>query len=489
MSSYLLGLLSGLGLVGFVIYLLVQLGQLLPALHLFFRVASRLSANAHRGREALFLERHIERVSRRLNQECPGVAPFAPKISWVGPSDVASLKDGEVVVCLSPGEETPGNLVRASLLYLNRGVLHQCRPYMPVDLSRALDLALARDIVSRQPEAQHILASQVIAPEVNASADKAKWFGMMDRLMSKGLMTGVYMPELSRFGLRLYPATAPSPGLSEEIAEFTYFVNRIARRYLREEHPLQYYSDHIRCAILLVAKSAKLEAVGDAYHWWRLLKDFREGADTVFILGLTSQGIQAARAIAARAMRLGLAVSRTESRFLVTAENGELEPHLVVQCAASPGVKGVGATPEEMCEGVARLVVPELADDRVEIVAVARVPGKMAKIALRPRFGQSDPSVLERACSPESARHVRQALEGESVDLVAWHSRSERFVWAALGGPEYVRPDDIVIDADRNYCLVGVANRELLSRLRGEAGVNVRLAEQLTGFRIDTTTA
>jgi len=487
MTEYLIGFASGFGLFGLTILALVQFGQLFPAMLLLYRLAAHLSAYARRGREALFLQRHIERVSRRLDQECPGVAPLAPKISWVGAADIARLRNGEVVICLAPGQEQPRNLVRASLLFLHRGVLRECRPYMPVDLSRSLDLALARDIVARQPDAQHILTADIIAPEIQASPDKQKWFGMMTRLVSKGFMTRIYLPELTRFGLRLYPATPPTDALAEEVKEFTYFVNRIARRELGEENPLQFNAENIRCAILLVAKRSKLDAVGDAYHWWRLLKDFREGADTVFIVSLTRQGTNAARAIAARAVRLGLASARTESRFLVTGENGEPEHHLVIQCATSPGLDGVSATPEEEAERVARVVIPELADDRVEIVAIARTPGKVTKIALRPRFGESDPDCLERACSPRAARSASDALEGEAVHLIPWHCRPEHFVWAALGSPRCITPDDILVDTETSYCVVTVATRDQLRLLRGENGVNVRLAEELTGFRIDAT--
>lgn len=488
MITYLLGVLSGFGLLGLTIAALLCFGQLLPALYLFYRLGSHFFSFARRGREALYLERHVERVSQRLNRECPGAAPFAPKIVWVGPSDLATVRDGEVLICLSPGTERPINLVRAAIQYLHRGVVHESRAYMPTQLSRSLDLALARDVVSHDPEAQHLLTAETIAPEIQTDSDKGKWFGMMDRLMAKGFMTRLYLPELARFGRRLYPATPPSASLSDELTEFTYFVNKIARRWEGEEHPLQFDGATIRCAVILVAKTWKLDSAGDAYHWWRLLKDFREGADTVFLIGLTPQGILATRAIAARAVRVGLVARRTESRFIITRDDGQPDHRIVIQCAASPTIADVSATPEEEVENVLRVVIPQLADARIEIVAIARQVGHMTKVALRPRFGESDPDVLIRACAPETARRAKRELEGESVQLVPWDSRAVHYIAAALGDDSLALSDSLLIDANTNHCVVAAETEERLAQLRGSHGVNVRLAEQLTGFKIDTTT-
>jgi N utilization substance protein A len=76
---------------------------------------------------------------------------------------------------------------------------------------------------------------------------------------------------------------------------------------------------------------------------------------------------------------------------------------------------------------------------------------------------------------------VRQELGGEKIDIVPWDSDPARFVCNALH-PAVVTK--VIVDEDHHSMEVVVADDQL-SLAIGKRGQNVRLAAQLTGWRLD----
>jgi transcription termination/antitermination protein NusA len=128
--------------------------------------------------------------------------------------------------------------------------------------------------------------------------------------------------------------------------------------------------------------------------------------------------------------------------------------------------------------------VPEIYDGLVQLKAVARDPGSRAKIAVY----TSDPSVNPiLACVGVRGSRVQAVvseLQGEKVDIVEWSPDPATFVVNALSSAEVSK---VVIDEDNNRIEVVVPDDQL-SLAIGRRGQNVRLASQLTGWRIDIMT-
>ena len=76
---------------------------------------------------------------------------------------------------------------------------------------------------------------------------------------------------------------------------------------------------------------------------------------------------------------------------------------------------------------------------------------------------------------------VRQELAGEKIDIVPWDADPARFVCNALH-PAVVTK--VIVDEDNHSMEVVVADDQL-SLAIGKRGQNVRLAAQLTGWRLD----
>jgi len=126
--------------------------------------------------------------------------------------------------------------------------------------------------------------------------------------------------------------------------------------------------------------------------------------------------------------------------------------------------------------------VPEIADGTVEIAAIAREAGHRTKVAVR----SHSPDVRARgACIGPMGARVRAVvteLHGEKIDIVDWDADPAKFVANALSPAqvEYVT----VVDAAMKAARVVVPDYQL-SLAIGKEGQNARLANRLTGWRID----
>ncbi|MEV6863063.1 transcription termination factor NusA [Streptosporangium subroseum] len=150
------------------------------------------------------------------------------------------------------------------------------------------------------------------------------------------------------------------------------------------------------------------------------------------------------------------------------------------------GHKGPSVTLSRTHPGLVKklfaLEVPEIADGTVEIAAIAREAGHRTKLAVRSRR----PGVNAKgACigpMGSRVRNVMAELHGEKIDIIDWSDDPAEFVGNALSPARVSHVE--VIDVDGRAARVTVPDYQL-SLAIGKEGQNARLANRLTGWRID----
>jgi len=125
--------------------------------------------------------------------------------------------------------------------------------------------------------------------------------------------------------------------------------------------------------------------------------------------------------------------------------------------------------------------VPEIYEGIVRIVAVAREPGARSKIAVTSRDADVDPVGACVGMKGSRVQAVVQELRGEKIDIVPFDRDPARYVIAAIQPAEVHKV--IVDEGDGRMELV--VPDEKLSLAIGRKGQNVRLASQLTGWKLD----
>ncbi len=125
--------------------------------------------------------------------------------------------------------------------------------------------------------------------------------------------------------------------------------------------------------------------------------------------------------------------------------------------------------------------VPEIDEGIVTIEAAAREPGARSKIAVSSRDSDVDPVGACVGMKGARVQAVVQELRGEKIDIVPFSPDPATFVCNALAPVEVSR---VIINEDTHSMEIIVPDDQLSLGI-GRKGQNVRLASQLTGWRLD----
>jgi N utilization substance protein A len=156
--------------------------------------------------------------------------------------------------------------------------------------------------------------------------------------------------------------------------------------------------------------------------------------------------------------------------YLLEVRRTSKNPQIIVS-RAHPG----------LVVGLFELEVPEVYDGIVQLKGVAREPGARSKVAVASRDPQVDPV---GACVGHRGNRVQaivDELRGEKIDIVRYSDDPRAYLRSALSP---ARVTEVILD-EANRSAVVIAPDNQLSLAIGRRGQNVRLAAQLTGWRID----
>ncbi len=125
--------------------------------------------------------------------------------------------------------------------------------------------------------------------------------------------------------------------------------------------------------------------------------------------------------------------------------------------------------------------VPEIYEGIVRVVSVAREAGSRSKIAVASRDGDVDPVGACVGIKGSRVQAVVQELRGEKIDIVPFDEDVARYIIAAIQPAEV---NKVIVDQADNRMELVVPD-EKLSLAIGRKGQNVRLASQLTRWKLD----
>jgi N utilization substance protein A len=144
----------------------------------------------------------------------------------------------------------------------------------------------------------------------------------------------------------------------------------------------------------------------------------------------------------------------------------------------------ISRTRPEMIIELFRIEVPEIGEEIIEIKGAARDPGVRAKISVKTNDQRIDPQGACIGMRGARVQAVSGELGGERVDIVLWDDHPAQYVINALQPAEVA---SIVIDEDAHSMDVAVEEEQLAMAI-GRGGQNIRLASELTGWRLNVMT-
>ena len=136
----------------------------------------------------------------------------------------------------------------------------------------------------------------------------------------------------------------------------------------------------------------------------------------------------------------------------------------------------------EMLIALMKKEIPEISEEIIEIKAAARQPGVRAKIAVKTNDHRIDPVGACIGMRGTRIQAVQQELNGERIDVVVWSDDPAQYNASAL---EPADESGNVIDEEERTADIIFATSDQLARAIGSQGQNVRLASELTGYKLN----
>jgi transcription termination/antitermination protein NusA len=128
-----------------------------------------------------------------------------------------------------------------------------------------------------------------------------------------------------------------------------------------------------------------------------------------------------------------------------------------------------------------KLEVPEVGQGLINILGAARDAGARAKIAVRSNDPRIDPVGACVGMRGSRVQAVSNEIAGERVDIIPFDENAAQFVINAMAPAEV---SSIVVDEEAHSMDIAVAE-EKLSQAIGRGGQNIRLASELTGWKLN----
>ena len=128
-----------------------------------------------------------------------------------------------------------------------------------------------------------------------------------------------------------------------------------------------------------------------------------------------------------------------------------------------------------------KLEVPEVGQGLINILGAARDSGARAKIAVRSNDPRIDPVGACVGMRGSRVQAVSNEIAGERVDIIPYDDNPAQFVINAMQPAEV---SSIVVDEESHSMDIAVAE-EKLSQAIGRGGQNIRLASELTGWKLN----
>ena len=125
--------------------------------------------------------------------------------------------------------------------------------------------------------------------------------------------------------------------------------------------------------------------------------------------------------------------------------------------------------------------VPEIEDGIIDITSIARQSGERAKIIVKSNDRRIDPVGACVGMRGSRIQAVVRELNNEKIDIVNYSDQPEILITRALSP---AKPVNLYIDEEKEFC-IAIFEDDSLDAAIGRNGMNINLASQLTGYRID----
>jgi len=183
-----------------------------------------------------------------------------------------------------------------------KGVLHIGKRYLPLVLRNAIDLSLAKKILSEEEDSGTSLeyfSHNMLEPSLSSDEALKSKFAMTQLLEKKGLFTRILLREVRLLGKKLYPEESSEEVISETESFFE-FLEPFAKHTgeVDDISNWEFVHNNIRLGIVYVARQETIQREGLEPYRNRIDQKIRRGCNKIYLFGRGRNNLEAVRALA-----------------------------------------------------------------------------------------------------------------------------------------------------------------------------------------------
>ncbi|AWU39610.1 transcription termination factor NusA [Blattabacterium punctulatus] len=135
---------------------------------------------------------------------------------------------------------------------------------------------------------------------------------------------------------------------------------------------------------------------------------------------------------------------------------------------------------EAFLEELFKLEIPEVSEGLITVKKVARIPGEKAKVSVESYDDRIDPVGACVGMKGSRIHPIVRELKNENIDVINYTTNIQLYITRALSPAKISMME---VNEEQQYVNVYVKLEEI-SKAIGRGGQNIRLASQLTGYKI-----
>lgn len=482
---YILTMGCGVGAIFAIIFIWVtaNLSKFWWIIDLLARIVYNLRKDKYNREIRLDVNNVLNKAILQLRDESPTLFDYSLNIRLVNNTDeMSKIKDGEVVLYLKNNINKNKILVNATMLYLQDAVLRESRPYIDLQIMKCVDATLAQKMLIGEHNAYQYLQNEHIEKLLQHEITR-DLYQLTETLNDSGVLTRIVLFEYSNLAYRL-KGRQSNYSMRQETINFARFVERVVNRPTNYV-PLSFYGQLFITTVALVANYNVAQVSGLPFYKKKFRQDIENGTKIIHLLSRGTSNVQLSRHVARWALEEKLISKVIPLEYYEFTSQGERTHSCCITCFSNKANETPKLSPVHEISSALAELVPEILLGKIEIVNIAREWGVRTKIIVRSlNLDDSDSPVRYFiGANGENIVKLKNILQtNEEIDFIRWSFIPEDLIRDALYPLRADEISEITINIDALIANVTVIRDDLIGVAVGSKGINIKLAENVTGY-------
>ena len=431
-------------------------------------------------------------VQSKINDICKNLAPElfnkSLKIKWIKRDEinkVFSMSSSEEIIIHIVDEKNPNKNVTSVLQeYTSTSFIPNLRLALDYSFVHVNERYITSKIIQKYKDDALSAYYSNYVKEIVTNEEK-EWTKTLQTLDRSAYYFPCLVDSLSYVDKNIGEYLLIGDKTKEEVCNFTKFLHEIATKETWEEAELTFTGHLFKVSVILVAKKETLNLAGLKPHVERIRHVMEQGVDRIYLRGIGKGNIINVKRLDNLLKRFEHLNKILERKYTIVDTSGK--QHILLMAIYENYYYKRLEYEKQQNEEIIDLLntyIPEIENGSIEVLKVARERSIMTKVLLKTDLDYIDVVACCIGSNFERKNSIESKLLGESIYFIKYSDDTKTLICNALLPYQDKWIEDIKISSIDKSAIVIVDDAKIGLAI-GKLGINVKLAQWLTGWEID----